>query len=442
MSPRARGHGVRKVCRHGWRQWPKCACAWYFSYKPRSGGPRYRFSLDVELGRHVESKTEAEQIATDIRSAINAGTFRQTAGVAASPSVEAAATLLTLDQYAPIYIDRAAKASGKASWKDDVYLLATVRDHRTADGRRLGESPLDLITEDELEAFHAAQRAAGRAVSTLNHLVQIVKAAFRWAARKGYLAKSPITDDSALKRSKMAQRRRRLLPAEEQTLLAAAGVRLQWLIIAALETGCRAGELLALQWADVTMDKRTVFVRAIKVGAKKTGRSRLLPMSARLAAVLEMARVDPAGRGYPPTAYVFGELGHRQGSIKKAWATAVLKSHGYMPEWIRKGKSNDLSHQSRAQLKTIDLHFHDLRHEAGCRWLEAGWPIHHVQEMLGHANLSQTSTYLHAAEGGLQESMRRFDDSARGKPVAKIDQVEQRPFSHDESEADNKDRLH
>src|SRR5580704_3300180 len=205
MSPRAHGNGVRKVCRHGWRQWPKCACAWYFSYKPRSGGPRYRFSLDVELGRHVESKTEAEQIATDIRSAINAGTFRQTAGVPA-PSVAAAATVLTLDQYAPIYIDRAAKASGKASWKDDAYLLATVRDHRTADGRRLGESPLGLITEDELEAFHAAQRAAGRAVSTLNHLVQIVKAAFRWAARKGYLAKSPITDDSALKRSKMAQR--------------------------------------------------------------------------------------------------------------------------------------------------------------------------------------------------------------------------------------------
>jgi hypothetical protein len=60
-------------------------------------------------------------------------------------------------------------------------------------------------------------------------------------------------------------------------------------------------------------------------------------------------------------------------------------------------------------LKAIDLHFHDLRHEAGCRWLEAGWPLHHVQEMLGHTNLSQTSTYLHASETGLQESMRRFE---------------------------------
>ena len=77
-----------------------------------------------------------------------------------------------------------------------------------------------------------------------------------------------------------------------------------------------------------------------------------------------------------------------------------------------------LSAVSREPLRVIDLHFHDLRHEAGCRWLEAGWPIHHVQEMLGHANLSQTSTYLHATELGLHESMARFDTS-RGQSVAK-----------------------
>jgi integrase len=43
-----------------------------------------------------------------------------------------------------------------------------------------------------------------------------------------------------------------------------AGIRLQWLIIAAIETGCRAGELLALQWGDVSMDRRTVLIRAVE----------------------------------------------------------------------------------------------------------------------------------------------------------------------------------
>ena len=78
----------------------------------------------------------------------------------------------------------------------------------------------------------------------------------------------------------------------------------------------------------------------------------------------------------------------------------MLKAHDQEPEWT----GGKLSPASRERLQAIDLHFHDLRHEAGCRWLEAGWPIHHVQEMLGHANLSQTDTYLHAAEMGLQDS--------------------------------------
>lgn len=301
-------------------------------------------------------------------------------------------------------------------------MLARFRGFLGADGRRLGDWAISANTEDTIEAFLAS--LTGFAASTRNQYVQVLKASFRWAARKGYLAKSPITDESALKRSKVAQRRRRLLPPEEQMLLAAAGVRLQWLIIAALETGCRAGELLAFQWVDAVIKKRTLLVRAVEIGAKKTGRSRLLPMSARLAAVLEMARLDPAGLAYPPTAYVFGELGHRQGSIKKAWETAVLKAHGLAPT-------------SRDAIRTVDLHFHDLRHEAGCRWLEAGWPIHHVQEMLGHTNLSQTSTYLHAAEMGLQESMRRFE-RIRCTPVAHEALIDHPPVCNDAPTDDTK----
>jgi hypothetical protein len=51
----------------------------------------------------------------------------------------------------------------------------------------------------------------------------------------------------------------------------------------------------------------------------------------------------------------------------------------------------------------------------GCRWLERGWPIHHVHEMLGHSNLSRTSTNLLAAEMECWGSMRRFD-AAREQP--------------------------
>src|SRR5438552_7486519 len=117
MRARSRHHGVRKVCRCGRSRWPKCAHAWYFSYKPR-GGQRWRFSLDAELGKHFETMTDAQKAANDIRAAIHAGTFQRTNG-APAPTPAATAVSITLDQFAPIYVERAAKASGRRTWKDD-----------------------------------------------------------------------------------------------------------------------------------------------------------------------------------------------------------------------------------------------------------------------------------------------------------------------------------
>jgi integrase len=132
--------------------------------------------------------------------------------------------------------------------------------------------------------------------------VQAIKAALRWATKKGYLDRSPIAESDRLKREKHAKRDRRLVPdtqddagtitreGEERRLLAAAPPHRQRLIIAAIDTCCRRGELLALQWRDVNLAKRELLVRAEEEGAKKTGEGRRLPISARVAAVLEMAR--------------------------------------------------------------------------------------------------------------------------------------------------------
>jgi integrase len=147
----------------------------------------------------------------------------------------------------------------------------------------------------------------------------------------------------------------------------------------------------------------------------------VLPISARLAAVLTMAKTDPAGHEYPTTAYVFGELGEKVHTSKRAWETCVLKAHGHDPVW----RKTALAPESRAVLKAIDLHFHDLRHEGGSRLLEAGWPLHHVQEMLGHASLEQTSTYLNVRAGGLRESMQKLDAQRKlGNLVANGGQLE------------------
>lgn len=255
--------------------------------------------------------------------------------------------------------------------------------------------------------------------------MQVIKASFRWATKKGYLTRNSITEDAALKRGKIAKRNRRLAPdvldpkteklkepGDERRLLAAASPRLQNLIIAALETCCRRGELLSLQWGDVNLERGELTIGAEKA---KDGDTRVLPISTRLAAILKMAKTDPAGKDYKPADYVFGEVGRQVDNVKRAWETCVLKAHGYEPAWQKTG----LTAASRAALAAIDLHFHDLRHEGASRLLEAGWPIHHVQEMLGHSSLEQTSTYLNVTGVGLRDSMRRSDEArTRCNPVA------------------------
>lgn len=66
--------------------------------------------------------------------------------------------------------------------------------------------------------------------------------------------------------------------------------------------------------------------------------------------------------------YVFGNaIGERiKTDIKTAWQGACERA------------------------KIANLHFHDLRHEAGSRKLEAGWPLHAVSRWLGHTKLSTT----------------------------------------------------
>ena len=101
--------------------------------------------------------------------------------------------------------------------------------------------------------------------------------------------------------------------------------------------------------------------------------------------------------------------------IKRAWQVAQLKAHGYKPTYT---KTKALTAESIAQLEEIDLHLHDLRREAGSRWLEAGAPLHKIQKWLGHTTIAQTSTYLMADSSDDDVVMRRMEEQARLQRVA------------------------
>jgi integrase len=404
---RQQNHGLRKVCGCARRTWAKCPHSWHFNFKPKHGSG-YRFAVDSEADEHIEFKTKAEELAEGWRIAIRAGTFRRRAE--AVPAATASTSdVITVEKFGALYAERLGKPVSANHHACVRRFCAFVAPGATMP---YGAVPVTAMTEDAIEVFFASLRTSGAAESTINKYIQMTKALFRWATKKGYLSRNPAADSELLKRRKHAQRNRRLGDGEEARLLEHAGPHLQRLIIGALETGCRRGELLGLTWRDVNLDRREITLQA---ASTKTRTGRVMPISARLLAVLQMAQTDPMGEAFGPSAHVFGDsIGNGIKDIKKAWETCLLKAHSHTPRWHR---NNTLSTESREALRAIDLEFRDLRHEAGSRLLEAGWPIHNVAHMLGHANISQTSTYLNATKVGLQEAMRRLDAS-RCKPVA------------------------
>jgi integrase len=179
-------------------------------------------------------------------------------------------------------------------------------------------------------------------------------------------------------------RDRRLVGDEEQRLLKHAGSHLQALIIAALETGCRLGELLSLQWKYVDLTRRTITLISTRT---KTSQTRSVPITSRLKAILEMRQHDPDGEPFGGDSFVFGtELGEQIGTIKTAWKATCRRA------------------------KIRGLVFHDLRREFGSRLIET--PGVHpalVRDWLGHANITTTSRYLTTSAAGLTQAAKLFE---------------------------------
>ena len=105
--PRHRNHGLRKRCGCSRTQWPKCSHGWHFNFSWK--GVSKRLSLDRECGRHIDSKTEAEQEADRLRHAIREGTFGMT------PAAVTTTAALTFDAFAALFVERARRARRDAS---------------------------------------------------------------------------------------------------------------------------------------------------------------------------------------------------------------------------------------------------------------------------------------------------------------------------------------
>jgi len=155
-------------------------------------------------------------------------------------------------------------------------------------------------------------------------------------------------------------RTRRLEKNEQKRLLdALAQSRSQWakpLVIVAIETGMRRGELLSLKWENVHLSRSYVHLPDTK-----NGNARDVPLSALAKETLAELPRDISGCIFPI---------HFE-ALKSLWNRICRK------------------------LDIKDLRFHDLRHEATSRFFERGLNVIEVATITGHKDTKMLSRYTH-----------------------------------------------
>jgi integrase len=258
------------------------------------------------------------------------------------------------------------------------------------------------ITEEEIEAYRSTRKdvatIAGRprSNSTLNHELAILKQLFRKAIAWGYLerGKDPAQD---VKKFPESKGRVRFLSIEEaKALLEAASAHLRPILICALETGMRRGEILRLTWEDVDFRNGTLYI-----AKTKNGDPRHVPMSGRLRATLNALPRSLLTR------HVFA------GSIRKTPAGGNRKRP--LNQSIGKvGKpfqDVDTSFENACTAAGIEgFRFHDLRHTAASHMIMRGVPFRTVGEILGHKTAAMTERYSHLTPEHKKQAVEMLPD--------------------------------
>src|SRR5262249_27774277 len=133
------------------------------------------------------------------------------------------------------------------------------------------------------------------------------------------------------------------------------------IILFAIETGMRRGEIVALRWEHIRKDQESLLIPQ-----SKNGYSRIIPLSPGELKLLSGLPVIE-DRVFPITAL----------ALRLAWDRV------------------------RSRAGAADLHFHDLRHEAISRFFERGLTIPEVALISGHRDARMLFRYTHPVREGI-----------------------------------------
>lgn len=231
----------------------------------------------------------------------------------------------------------------------------------------LGDVPMTQINGDGIEKFVAWCRARDVAPVSVNHYLRHIRAALRWALKKKYVLEVP-----EIEMLRHDQRGVTVLePADIERILAAAkekrGYEFYALLSFYLYTGARRTEALS---CSVVLDGDYPHVVLTKT---KGRRDRTVPLSPFLVDILRPL----CDNGRPR----FGDV-----------------HPDTISHWFQ-GVAEDLG---------LEVHLHDLRHNAATYMIKSGMHVAAVRDILGHSDIKTTMIYTHVQDKFKQAEMAKL----------------------------------
>ena len=294
--------------------------------------------------------------------------------------------------------ERALSPNTVSAYRSDLQQLAEIVGHAEGPGHGV---PWEAVDRDAMVRYSLALQERTYSPTSAARKTSAVRSFFRFLAEEGVIDKSPAE-------SLQTRRPQRSLPnvlSEEEVvaLLRAPeatpgpeGLRDRAMLEVTYAAGLRASEVVGPQGLDTASINsegggEAGFVRCMGKGAKE----RMVPLYpgiiARLRRYLEEARPQLLAR--------VGRRAYRG-------STALFLNSRGRP-MTRQGLWLILKRYARQADLRMRLTPHTLRHTFATHLLQGGASLRHVQEMLGHANITTTLIYTHLTDAQVQEAYQR-----------------------------------
>jgi len=253
--------------------------------------------------------------------------------------------------------------------------------------RTFGSLPLRRFNTAITEQLQTDIINRGLKNSSINKVLNVLKHMFSKGVEWDMVEAETLKKIRKVKLLRDDSKRLRYLSGEEaQTLVNTCNGNTKAIVITALNSGMRKGEILSLKWDNVDMKHGFIL---LEQGMTKNGNRREIPINDTLRGVFQglTRRLDV------PYVFFDSETGRRYQDVKRSFNTATR----------------------RAGIR--DFHFHDLRHTFASQLVMAGVDITTIKELLGHKTLTMTLRYAHLAPSHKVKALDLLNETLTGKPT-------------------------